>query len=57
MYNGTDTQLQRGEDNGILVKTAWDKFMVEVRKIFKRLKNLVLESLLWCGFENRRIRQ
>ncbi|KAI1724319.1 tetraspanin family domain-containing protein [Ditylenchus destructor] len=29
MYNGTDSQRIRGEDDGILVKTAWDKFMVE----------------------------
>jgi len=30
MYNGTDSQRLRGEDDGLLVKSAWDKFMLEV---------------------------
>lgn len=29
MYNGTDIQRIKGEDDGILMKSAWDKFMME----------------------------
>lgn len=30
MYNGTDSQLQKDNGDEMLVKIAWDKFMVEV---------------------------
>lgn len=30
MYNGTDSNQKMSEDNSILVKAAWDKFMTEV---------------------------
>ncbi|KAH7727862.1 Protein TSP-11 [Aphelenchoides avenae] len=29
LYNGTDSQRARGEEDSVLVKTAWDKFMKE----------------------------
>jgi len=39
MYNGTDAPAQPGDDNGTLVKAAWDKFMIEKR---------------CCGIDSRR---
>lgn len=33
MYNGTDA-MKKEEDNTVLVKAAWDKFMIEVVLLF-----------------------
>lgn len=54
MYNGTDIQRIRGEDYGIFMKSAWDKFMMEVnlknffclQKFHYRSHAVVLTQLL-----------